>query len=1128
MPSTPDQSLQTKQSDNAQFEKIERFQALSAGMYWRALDKVDRFAIPEGCVLLLKSIRWVDGKAHTMVLEPHPLKVGKAETHVYLAEDGTEKSVWVKNDEHRFLLEDFLALFEYEPDAAAIRATELGRVQAEISDLQKDLADINVNPEVLEKVVSDALAEESVGAETLALDLDLPSSNDSPGMALTVGDAVSRGITRQSIDAMAGVINKEKRVAEIKSQWIQKKTEQISATVKKMVPFFSEQAKAALAATEDVQAKAGALLEGVQSLELYIGTNVHVERIATGKSAPRSEKLTFIQRKLAADEEVCLWADVDESFDVQSDAILVNALASEPGFVSQIFPTQRCVLVMATTRRNLDYGSAAANEAMNARNKSVFLLIRDGENISRVYSPVESHLKSARLFPDKDEQGRCFAGVEGSDITFEDVRYTDGLRRHEQFALHYKRFLLLVAGLDHREKLFGDFYEGEHGLDFMTLPFQEAHFHFIHDEDGEGLIEGDRRADLMEWLDEKNAFLRSGSRVLCNWYSLMNPDTAPSACKEAPGHRGFTFTARPDFKFGVVIAEKVGDQLACKVQVSKPFADGPRCTFLSKVTISEYRSGGWGNGELPYLCLDTVSLEEVRWYLGKRNVRSENHLTYVRFFKHALRFLQDEAEQQKATRQYLKSALEAGGIASGRPADQLVDAAVTAWRAANRGADLPAIDSDKAGRGWKSLLDQMHMLASDRNGRVDEVEAFARAAGLTPMRLVLSGAAKLVLYAQPRPEERDDRLVPHAWVHRITLNLRKRGLQEASRAWALLPVSKAAETILHEWGDLGHWANPDIRMFKSLEEKQSVLSLPDLLQVNGAGLARCAGAELFEEAKANWLKAREAARDGSGYVKEPLLVLPITVIGNLAKATVTYVALKCGNPQTLLRQMAPTDGEVESLKSEFVALYQDKAYATEQFNLQPYWELVYLTHSSALTERNGFVAGKEVGYARLDHYPSNNTLVGEWYKSWVQGVRGKNHLVFSDDLTSGSGAISRLLNEIAYGPQSEGDQVQYNLHRLQAAGVVVCQGEPERSFDLFELVPTAGDAVISGSTLKRFDCHSGTYSSTMTTFIGAQWAMEFLQVLASEIGRDLVEIGTEGLGSFKPSSHLGARRFLIQ
>ncbi|RYF40085.1 MAG: hypothetical protein EOO27_48220, partial [Comamonadaceae bacterium] len=178
-----------------------------------------------------------------------------------------------------------------------------------------------------------------------------------------------------------------------------------------------------------------------------------------GKGAPRDVPLTFVQRKLMADEELAVWRDVDEHFDHTSDDELFAALREHDGFVEQIFPTERCVLVMATTRRYIDYGDSWANMARNAQNKVVYLLVRDGMNIHRVFSPVESHLGAARLFPTQSDQDEVFRGLDGTRIKFEDVAYTDHLSKHELLALHFKRFLLLACGLDHRLKLFGDFYD---------------------------------------------------------------------------------------------------------------------------------------------------------------------------------------------------------------------------------------------------------------------------------------------------------------------------------------------------------------------------------------------------------------------------------------------------------------------------------------------------------------------------------------------------------------------------------------------------------------------------------------------------------------------------------------------
>ncbi len=89
-----------------------------------------------------------------------------------------------------------------------------------------------------------------------------------------------------------------------------------------------------------------------------------------------------------------------------------------------------------------------------------------------VYSGVESHLGAHTLFPTTDEQGNIFRGIDGSQVTFNDVSYTDKLKAHEMVALHYYRFLILCCGLDHRLKLFGEFYDPQDRLSFVSMAFR--------------------------------------------------------------------------------------------------------------------------------------------------------------------------------------------------------------------------------------------------------------------------------------------------------------------------------------------------------------------------------------------------------------------------------------------------------------------------------------------------------------------------------------------------------------------------------------------------------------------------------------------------------------------------------
>jgi hypothetical protein len=50
------------------------------------------------------------------------------------------------------------------------------------------------------------------------------------------------------------------------------------------------------------------------------------------------------------------------------------------------------------------------------------------------------------------------------------LAYSDKLSLVEREILHYKRFMLMIAGLDHRDNLFGDFYPKQ---EFMSMFYPE-------------------------------------------------------------------------------------------------------------------------------------------------------------------------------------------------------------------------------------------------------------------------------------------------------------------------------------------------------------------------------------------------------------------------------------------------------------------------------------------------------------------------------------------------------------------------------------------------------------------------------------------------------------------------------
>ncbi len=919
---------QTLSEEPSEAKRIERFQALSAGQYWRARVADSEQRVDAGEVLLVESLRWVDDEVHTVVLRAHPLKYGKK-----------PEGSWRELKEHRFLLADFLVKFEFEPDASRIRADEVGTVQARIAGLQTELLSAQRDPQVLAQVVAEELNRPRLAGAQKELAAGQPGQSAAQNLegsaegreivdpatlqsaaqigTITVGQAISSGLQAADVEHLRESAQREYQVATIKAQWIQAKTTAIAEAVQAMTPFFSEQAAAALAATEDVRSYVADLLRGIESLDLYVGNGVQVETLRKGESAAADVPLTFVQKKLLMDEELAVWADIDEGFDSQSDEVFVQAVREYSQFVEQMFPTPRCVLVMATTHRHIDYGHELTNAVMEEQNRKVFLLVRDGDNVYRVFSSVESHLRAARLFPTKDEHEGVFKGLDGTTTRFEDISYTDRMAEHELFALHYRRFLILACGLDHRLKLFGAFYPGPASMAFLSMAFQERYCRFLYDDDASTQIAGPQsRPKLLEWIASKNAYLRSGSRVLCNWTSLLTPDSAPGVCKAS----GYRSQRKVDVLEGpsVKVTFKDGKDLCVQVQVSRDRRDEEAQAFQARVALTAYKLSSWDgvSDEMPFLVLDAVTLDELRWYLHHRASRS-NQILYIRLFKRAMAFIERELAEQAQARASLRAALVDAALVSEEQCDDIVQQAVTAWQAANRGQSLPNFHEGASGeqaKAWKALLDQMFLLVRQGSAPVQPAAELALASLRRPLRLAVTGKGKYVLYASANDAERDDRGQPFAWVHRSVLEIGKRGkAREASSSWVRLPRNTAAETTVHVWDEALHErmldAGETLLAFKSPQHKAAMFDHLENWQAKAAQW----GSPLEEEEFERRLRHYRSHR------REDLQVtIPLGIFTSAKTAKVLCAQADLG---LLLGRLAPSSAALARVRRTYAELY---------------------------------------------------------------------------------------------------------------------------------------------------------------------------------------------------------------
>lgn len=896
------------------------------GSYWRARHDLKKKGaskpfIPAGRVLLLISIRDVDQQAHTIILRGHP----------------DEHREHYGETEYRFLVDEFLDAFEFVPEdeARAIRQKELAGVQAEVEKIQQRIALAAKNPEVMKDHVDAGVKawekEQKVKVGSTAA-LPVPTSADS--LALM-------SLTEQGVDNMKLALSRAGKVADLQGEWMKEQSTALATTIKHMTPFFQESAAAALAKTEDVRLKIDQLYRGIASLDLYVGKNVEVITITTGASADPEIPLTIKQSKLFMDEELSVYVDIGEEFDFRDQKKFFGCLAKNPALADQIFPSVRSVICMAVCRESKFYeGDAWSNAQMNERNKEVFLLVRDGANIHKVWSPIESHLRAGRLFPTRKEIDEIFQEKGWYDfdtkttpveqIKFMDVRYTDKLSEHERVALHYKRFLILMAGLDHRLDLFGKFYTEPKGLGFISQRFVSKYMNMIADDEQIDLqLMGEVRPDFAVWIDSRNDYLRSGSRVIGFWVNCMSQESAPGVYEKENWRmrEGPRRQYDPVDDFSVQVPFRDGKNIMVKIPVEgETVGEYKKRTFDASVNLSAYKTEYHGFG---FLVLDAVKAEELDYYIHSR-IERVNHVSYIRLFKHAAQYLRREEEHEKKPRAAMLKALEDGGIAHGDEALEIVDKAVIAYRAAKRGVNLPDIPD-------RELLDQMFELARGER-RIEQAENYAQDRHLIPLRLTVSGKSVLRLYCAPRPEEREDRLFPHAWVKCLTLYPQRRGLGLSNTTWKCLPLKDASETVLKEWPGIEQWAG--LTSPVSYADKQKWLGLID--ESHDGLTAKIIGERLpssdWQLRFDTWKHFRRGRQSASRrrVVINPACAIPVGLSYKEGKdgktPTFRVICFVVGDFADWLYHTAPTPEHKAALLEEYSQVYNLKKNARDRLS----------------------------------------------------------------------------------------------------------------------------------------------------------------------------------------------------
>lgn len=774
-------------------QRFDVLEDLAPGQYWRATREAkggDGFPVHEGVVYLVEDLHIIDGAIHTVEVRYHPTRSRYAQNH-------------------KFLLRDFQDVFERELDGEAVRAAELLKVQEEMG---------RVNQEILRGPSVEDVPEELRPNPASGGLLTGPGQASFGAMVSKAGQGLRQDMEQEATRLV--------QVAEFRANWLTDKTKRLQDGAKVMTAFVEERAAAAVAQAKGAMKLANKLLQGVKTLTLYTGEGVTAEQVCDGPEAAPDEPLTLYQRKLYADEECLLhletggveWNNIDSFFDL---------LGRDEALLNRLIPAQRGIVVMGARRNSKEYkipsGDAVATmSAMleaaekNEKNQAGWLLIRNGRKVWWVFSEVPTK-GAVRLFPTTNEANKPFRGWDGSHIGPDDIAYVKARADHDQIALHYRRLLVLIWGLNDRLNVFGEFYDKTRYTSFMDPVFQAERFHFVYDDESSMMLPGENRPSFRQWAKAHNALLQSGSRVACAFLPLTVPPVNGQVARwydlNRYGEVGVDRSAEPVENYGVRVARKDGDKLVVPVEMDR----GVRyfATAASRHFTANYDLNGYEEAlrriSLPaiaFLCLDAVKLDELDYYLNSRAERAE-YLDYIETFLIARRTLVADRAHEAPVRAWLADAIQQArrGLPPLENAGQMIDEAIRLWRAANRGEPLPLQNEP----GWEQASRALLALIWNQGGMdVDLSQEIAEALakeGRAPLRLVQTGNGKLVVYATCTEAELETRFGPHVWVARIPVERRKTKvtLSTSGRRISMLPQTVAAETPLHSWPEERDW-----------------------------------------------------------------------------------------------------------------------------------------------------------------------------------------------------------------------------------------------------------------------------------------------------------------------------------
>lgn len=354
----------------------------------------------------------------------------------------------------------------------------------------------------------------------------------------------------------------------------------------------------------------------IWTIELYLGVEEDIMQLQEGQSCTPDVPISFRQRVLYMDEEVA----VAEHEDVNYQGIDFEEIERFDEWVvtnknyDRLIPEPKGVVILRIRRNDKDYqtGSGFFETMINAKNKVTYILIKNGENIYRIWADIIIH---PRLFPGKDELQKL------ADTTVSGERDWDKEKAQDKL-FSYRQCLILMQGLIERTPIFQPML-GPINL-FKPETYDSNTVNFVYDD---CLNLPDGRPPYREWKKGLNIKIQRGTRIYFAGFKWSDIHTDKH---ERYDSYRFDFWTCEKPPAGVYSAEGIKDK--------GYFCSSERIKCLWNPEDDVYSKDSWESHarkrRAPFyldrddwcvLNYDLVTLEDVEYYIHSRAER-ENYL----------------------------------------------------------------------------------------------------------------------------------------------------------------------------------------------------------------------------------------------------------------------------------------------------------------------------------------------------------------------------------------------------------------------------------------------------------------------------------------------------------------------